>query len=105
MTHAADFRALSALHTGEAPIWPARADEEYRTPQLALVEAETVLRAHVRAFAAQRMALPGQGLPTEGPTDPAADGPTTTVGPVDLFGDQDEQFVYHLMFHGVFKGG
>ena len=41
---------------------------------------------------------------TEGPTEPATDGPTITVCLVDLFDDHDELVVYHLMFHHLFKG-
>lgn len=100
-----ELKSITLHVDGEGPpMWPSGASEEYRTARLALAETEAALRDHVEAVAAQRRALPpGASQPpyqlTEGPIDLATDGPTTTVGLADLFGDHDELVVYHLMFH------
>lgn len=83
---------------------PPDASPSYAAARSALEQAESALRRHVLAVAAQRQALPlgpemGGYLFSEGPADLRAGDEPRPVTLVELFGEHDELIVYHLMFH------
>ncbi|MEH1017292.1 DUF899 family protein [Micromonospora sp. CPCC 206060] len=87
----------------ETEFWPEKASPEYRAARSELLRAEQDLRDAIERVAAQRRALPeGAELPpytfTEGPTDLGSDGPLSRPTLLDLFGDQRNLIIYHMMF-------
>jgi predicted dithiol-disulfide oxidoreductase (DUF899 family) len=86
------------------PMWPVGSSPEYIAARIDLAKAELVLRDQVEQVAAARRMLPeGAVLPDyvlqEGPPDPNVDEPVRTTRLVEIFGEHDTLFVYHLMFH------
>lgn len=86
------------------PMWPAGSSPAYIDARLVLAKAERELRDRMEDVAQARRQLPPGALLgdydlVEGPMDLGADEPVRTTRLVDLFGDHETLFVYHLMYH------
>jgi predicted dithiol-disulfide oxidoreductase (DUF899 family) len=86
------------------PMWPVGASAEYVEARMQLARAERDLRDRIEEVAQARRAMPaGALLPDyrfeEGPDDLGLAGPTRNPSLLELFGDRETLFVYHLMFH------
>ncbi|WP_132117720.1 DUF899 family protein [Actinocrispum wychmicini] len=85
-----------------ARIWPTGASEEYAAARIELDKAEHALHAEVARLAALRRDMPpGPVLADyvfdEGPRDLGLTEPVAKVRLVDVFGEHDTLFVYHMM--------
>ncbi|RLK58078.1 DUF899 family protein [Actinokineospora cianjurensis] len=85
-------------------MWPKGASEEYVAARVELDRAEHALHAEVHRLAALRRDMPQGPLLDdyefeEGPLDLGLTEPLTKTTLLDLFGDHDTLFVYHMMFH------
>jgi predicted dithiol-disulfide oxidoreductase (DUF899 family) len=86
------------------PMWPNNADPEYIAARFELAKAERALSDQVERVAAARRAMPAGALLdeyvfAEGPRDLGLDGPVRGTSLLELFGEHDLLFVYHLMYH------
>ena len=84
------------------PMWPKGASEEYVAARIELDKAEHALHAEAGRLAALRRDMP-QGpvlddyVFDEGPRDLGLTEPVSRVRLVELFGEHDLLFVYHMM--------
>ncbi|GLZ42763.1 DUF899 family protein [Actinokineospora sp. NBRC 105648] len=84
-------------------MWPTGASPAYIAARTELDRAEHALHAEIARLAALRRDLP-EGAPLadyefdEGPRDLGLTEPIGKVRLLDLFGDKDTLFVYHMMF-------
>jgi predicted dithiol-disulfide oxidoreductase (DUF899 family) len=84
------------------PLWPKGASEEHIAARTKLDGAEHALREEIARLAALRRDMPQGALLddyvfAEGPRDLGLTEPLSRVRLVELFGEHDTLFVYHLM--------